>query len=79
MNVGEVLRFMPDSFSKHWLLASPVLPPPLSAEFLPGQQGREARLACTHVHCPSLSLALSFSPALPPSGGRCPLICSGEG
>lgn len=60
MNVGEVLKFMPDSFSKHWPPASPVPPPPLNAEFLPGQQGREATLACTHVHCPSFSLALCF-------------------
>lgn len=68
MNVCEMLRFMPDSFSKHWPLASPpVFPPPLNnTEFLPGQQGREARLARTHLHCPSLSLALCFL-SYPPS------------
>lgn len=73
MNLCEVLRFLPGSFSKHWPRVSVL--PPLNVEGRKGGPGWLTRALTS----PPLASPSAFSPALPCPGAHCPLIFVGMG
>ena len=72
-----MLRFVPDCFRNSGLWLLTFLLSTLNS-YLGGREGRPCRLAHS-LSFPWPRPLLSFSPALPPPGDTCPVICSREG